>query len=195
MSSRALVLVALLGVVPGSLPGAPWQPLDDAARTAVQHARRPWLEAPMHALTDGGRPLLVAGAIAALAAGTVGRTGLVESAVVLAPVNLVVEGLKWATYRARPDGSHRRSNAAFPSSHAANAFALAVVLGRRWRRAAAPLAILATLVAYSRMYLDRHWLTDVGAGAAIGALGAWLALWAWAALRARGSAPEVVPAD
>ena len=73
----------------------------------------------------------------------------------------------------------KRSNAAFPSSHSANAFAVAFVIARRWRRAAVPAFAFAALVAWSRMYLDRHWLSDVVVGAAL-ALGlAWLTSRAW----------------
>ena len=74
----------------------------------------------MHFASDGARPVLVAGAVVALVAGPVGRAVLLESAVALVPVNIVVEALKRVTFRARPDGSRRRSNAGFPSSHAAN---------------------------------------------------------------------------
>lgn len=58
----------------------------------------------------------------------------------------------------------------FPSGHATAAFsmclALAVVIGgRRW---AIPLALLAGLLAYSRVYLSQHFTEDVLAGAAVG---------------------------
>ncbi len=178
MSARFVLIAALLAW--------PTQPLDEAARAAAQAARRPWLEAPMHFASDGARPLLVAGAVVALAAGTVGRAVLLETAVALVPVNIVTELLKRATFRARPDGSRQRSNAAFPSSHAANAFALALVLARRWRRLWPAFVALALAVAWSRVYLDRHWLSDVVAGAVLGAGLAWLALRAWEGWRARG---------
>lgn len=58
----------------------------------------------------------------------------------------------------------------FPSGHATAAFsmclALAVVIGKRqW---AIPLALLAGLLAYSRVYLSQHFTEDVLAGAAVG---------------------------
>jgi membrane-associated phospholipid phosphatase len=176
MNARALALVALLAW--------PLQPLDDAVRADVQAERTPWLERPMHLVTEGGRPLLVAGGIAAAFAGAGGRALLAEAAVVLVPVNLVVEGLKWWTWRARPDGTRRHGNASFPSSHAANAFAVAVLLARRWRRGAPAFVLVAALVSYSRLYLNRHWLTDVLAGALIGALLAWGLARVWAKRRA-----------
>lgn len=171
MSARFLLLVALFVW--------PTQSLDDAVRSAAQAARRPWLEAPMHFASDDARPLLIAGGVVALAAGAVGRAVLLETAVVLVPVNIVAELLKRATYRIRPDGSHRRSNAAFPSSHTANAFAVAFVLARRWRKLWPAFFALALTVAWSRIYLDRHWLSDVVAGAVVGAGLAWLTLRVW----------------
>ena len=144
----------------------------------------------MHVVSDGGRPLLLAGAVVALASGTVGRVVLLETAIVLVPVNVVVELLKRATFRARPDGTHRRSNAAFPSSHVANAFAVAFVLARRWRMFTPGFIALAATVAWSRVYLDRHWLSDVVAAALLGSGLAWLALLAWERGRARRAGNE-----
>jgi undecaprenyl-diphosphatase len=67
----------------------------------------------------------------------------------------------------------------FPSGHALNAFALASVLALGYPPAA-PLALaLAANVAASRVVLGLHWLSDVVAGAAVGAaigLVAWMAL-------------------
>jgi undecaprenyl-diphosphatase len=182
VSGRVLLLAALLAW--------PTQTWDDAVRSAAQASRRPWLEAPMHVVSDGARPLLVAGAVTALVAGAAGRAVLLETAVVLIPVNLTVELLKRVTFRARPDGTRRQSNAAFPSSHVANAFAVAFVLARRWRRLWPAVFPLAIAVAWSRIYLDRHWLSDVVAGALLGAGLAWLALLAWERWRP-GPAPEV----
>lgn len=165
----------------------PMQPLDDAVRTAVQSHRDPALERPMHLVSDLGRPLLLLTGAVALVSGAAGRALLVEAGVVLVPVNLAVESLKWVTWRARPDGTHRHGNAAFPSSHAANAFAVAVLLARRWRRAWPAWFALAALVGWSRIWLDRHWLSDVVTGALLGALLAWgalLALQRWRASRA-----------
>ncbi|QJX48685.1 phosphatase PAP2 family protein [Hymenobacter taeanensis] len=65
----------------------------------------------------------------------------------------------------------------FISSHAANAFALAVfialVLPRRFRLAKILLFIWAAIVSYSRIYLAAHFPSDVVAGALLGSLLAW----------------------
>ncbi len=156
---------------------APAESLDWQAQRAVQSARRPGLEGTMRMATGIGKPVLVCGAlvVVALVDRAAGLETLRTAALALVPTNLVVEGLKRATDRARPDGEHRRSNASFPSSHAANAFALAWVLARRWPRSAAGLFAFAALVAFSRIYLNRHFTSDVLVGLAIGLLFGWLA--------------------
>src|SRR4029434_9991025 len=112
--------------------------------------------------------------------------------------NVVVETVKRAVNRPRPDGEHRRSNASFPSSHAANAFTVAAILWRRWPRLGPLFGAVAVLVAFSRIYLNRHVLTDVVAGAAIGVFLAWAAvrwLWGWAERRSsRRMTVETPPA-
>lgn len=148
----------------------PLQGMDDAVRSAVQSARTPAMERPMHAASDIGKPAVVLGALLAVAAftGPAGPATARELLAAIAGTNLAVEGLKRLTFRERPDGEHKRSNAAFPSSHAANAFVVAAGLSRRFRRVAIPLWLGALFVAASRVYLDRHWLSDVVVGAAIG---------------------------
>ena len=155
----------------------PLQGVDDAVRSAVQSARTPAMEKPMRAASDIGKPVVVLGALLAVAVftGPAGPATAREVLVALAGTNLAVEGLKRATFRARPDGEHKRSNAAFPSSHSANAFVIAASLTRRFRRLAIPLWFAAAVVAFSRLYLDRHWLSDALVGSAIGVAFAWSA--------------------
>jgi membrane-associated phospholipid phosphatase len=154
---------------------SPLQLADDSMQQAVQSARRPALERPMRTLSDIGRPVVVFGGLLVVAAfdAAAGPSTARLALVALVPTNLVVEGLKWLVNRTRPDGSHRRSNSSFPSSHAANAFALAVILARRYRRAGVLFFLLAVAVAASRVYLNRHYVSDVVVGAAIGAAAAW----------------------
>jgi len=64
----------------------------------------------------------------------------------------------------------------FPSSHAANATASAVLLSLLWRKWVPWVCLgFAGLVSLSRIYIGVHWPSDVLAGIAIGAGLAWLA--------------------
>jgi undecaprenyl-diphosphatase len=64
----------------------------------------------------------------------------------------------------------------FPSGHAANAVAAAIVLGQVWRRGRALTWVAATIVAVARVYLGVHYPLDAVAGSLTGALCAWVAL-------------------
>jgi undecaprenyl-diphosphatase len=59
---------------------------------------------------------------------------------------------------------------AFPSGHAASAFAAATVIAWASRRLAIPAYVLAAIVAWSRVYVGVHWPLDVIGGAALGTL-------------------------
>ena len=74
--------------------------------------------------------------------------------------------IKIATNRERPDGSSRDS---FPSGHSGTSFAAATVLDRTYGRVAGwPALGLAGFVAASRVVGNRHFFSDVVAGAVIG---------------------------
>ncbi|HTY08070.1 MAG TPA: phosphatase PAP2 family protein [Candidatus Edwardsbacteria bacterium] len=89
---------------------------------------------------------------------------------------LVAAGLKYAVDRPRPEGPTTRSNSSFPSGHSTAAFALATVFAHEYPTLSIPCYALATGVALSRIYLGRHYPSDVLAGAAIGFVSARLAL-------------------
>lgn len=80
----------------------------------------------------------------------------------------MVQPIKFATHRERPDLSNHHS---FPSGHAAITFAGATVLERHlgWRRSLLGYAI-ASYVASSRLHDNRHYLSDVVFGAAVGTI-------------------------
>ena len=79
---------------------------------------------------------------------------------------LLVGPIKHASRRYRPDGSNRLS---FPSGHTANAFAIAGVLNSHFGpRVGIPFYAWSVLVAGARMEGNRHYLSDVIAGSAIG---------------------------
>lgn len=74
--------------------------------------------------------------------------------------------LKEVVHRERPNGE---DNLAFPSGHASNAFTLAAVAERHYGwKAGLPAYTLASLVAVSRLQRNKHYLSDVMAGATLG---------------------------
>lgn len=84
--------------------------------------------------------------------------------------------LKWATNRQRPHGEpHSRANSSFPSSHASSSFAVAFSISTCYPRFSVAAYGGAALIAYSRVYLDAHYATDVLVGAGVGILGGYLA--------------------
>jgi membrane-associated phospholipid phosphatase len=85
-----------------------------------------------------------------------------------AVTEVLVEPIKFASNRERPDGSNYQS---FPSGHAAITFAAAAVIERHlgWKRSLAAYAI-AAYVSTSRLHDNRHYLSDVVFGAAVGTI-------------------------
>ena len=81
---------------------------------------------------------------------------------------MIVETMKYSTRRQRPDGSGANS---FPSGHAAGTFAVATALERHasWKLWA-PAYAGAAYVAMSRLHDNRHYLSDVVFGAAVGTM-------------------------
>jgi membrane-associated phospholipid phosphatase len=81
---------------------------------------------------------------------------------------LMIEPLKFAVRRERPDGSDHQS---FPSGHASVTFATATVIERHlgWRKSLLGYAV-ASYVAMSRIHDNRHYLSDVIFGAAVGSI-------------------------
>ena len=82
-------------------------------------------------------------------------------------VNLgYTELIKLVVGRERPNGQDNKS---FPSGHTSNAFALAAVAERHYGwKVGVPAYLLAGAVGASRLQQDKHYLSDVVAGATLG---------------------------
>lgn len=84
---------------------------------------------------------------------------------------IAVNGLKYSVRRMRPDGTSRNS---FPSGHTATAFMMATILHKEygWRSPWFSIGgyTVAAATGISRVMNNRHWTTDVVAGATVGIL-------------------------
>ena len=92
----------------------------------------------------------------------------------------VVHTTKHVVNRTRPDGS---ANNSFPSGHTGTAFVAAEFLHQEYKDQSVWISVggyaMATLVGVSRVYNDRHWVSDVVAGAGIGILSTKLVYWTY----------------
>ena len=94
---------------------------------------------------------------------------LTSDALSVAVMSAAVNGVKYSVGRLRPDGSRHNS---FPSGHTATAFMTATMLHKEygWRSPWFSIGgyTAAAVTGVSRLMNNRHWMTDVMAGAAIG---------------------------
>jgi membrane-associated phospholipid phosphatase len=162
-----------------SVLGATAESLDQRLFNQI-HVRwqRDWLDGPMQILTDVGEEEVGIG-LCALVGLFGGEKALQSAKLALAADGasaLVTFGLKNAVNRPRPEGETERSNSSFPSGHATGAFALATVFAHQYPRSAIPCYTAAAGIALSRVYLGRHYPSDVLAGAAVGYATARLAI-------------------
>ena len=122
----------------------------------------------------GGALFQVGGAFATYGLGrAVGRPGIASLGRDLVRAQLLTQGItqamKYGVRRTRPDGSNAAS---FPSGHSSGTFASATVLHRHYGwKAGVPAYAVATWVAASRLSENKHFLSDVAFGAAVGILG------------------------
>lgn len=108
-------------------------------------------------------------------AGIKGKNSLVDATGIYMLSTAIMGGsvflLKKEAHRLRPDGSGYNS---FPSGHTATAFAAAEFLHQEYKEVSPWYGIagyaVATATGTLRMYNNKHWLSDVVAGAGIGIL-------------------------
>lgn len=158
--------------------------MDVAVYAAVASTPTPSLDRGLRSLShaaDYSRLSMASATLLATFGGREGRRaaamGLASVAVTSAVVNQAVKRLG---ARRRPDREGGEVPAArhvpmprstsFPSGHSAAAFAFATGVGRTLPHAAAPLRVLAAVVAYSRVHTGVHYPGDVVAGSLLGAV-------------------------
>ena len=161
-----------MGTVSGWL-----QQLDRATGEAVVGLRTPVLDVAFRLLSQilWFKLAVLGTALAVGRARGSFRPGLTVAVTLLA-TTLATTALKSVFGRLRPPLDDHAitalvplpGDASFPSGHASGAFAAAVALGLLVPRARVPALVVAALVAFSRIWLGVHYLSDVIAGALLG---------------------------
>jgi hypothetical protein len=116
------------------------------------------------------------------AIGIKGKHNLRDRSMIYAMSNLFMSGIVFSvkniSNEIRPDGS---DNLSFPSGHTAASFVGAEFLRQEYKDVSAWYGVagyaMATTTAYLRMHNNKHWLSDVVAGAGIGIASTKLAYW------------------
>ncbi len=134
------------------------------------------------------------------AAGIHGAHNFKDRTIILLMANIFANGTvfsvkSWAHER-RPDGS---DYASFPSGHTAEAFAGAEFMRMEYKDVSPWYGIagyaMATATGMLRMYNDKHWMSDVVAGAGVGIASTRLAYWLYPKMQrlfGKGKNPDKV---
>jgi membrane-associated phospholipid phosphatase len=206
MSERAATFwtvgLAVLMVLLTALGLARWdQPVLEAIRAG---ACQSWVETARFFSRYGDFPFLLAAGVIALGISLRLRAtawSRIFTAMILAGIlaGLASNVTKLATGRVRPRVEHtehgwygpkhedrwvslRHDFQSFPSSHAACAFGFffPLFLSRRWVGTAG--LLVAAAIAWSRVQLNAHHISDIATGALLGAVVGWL-VWRWIVAR------------
>jgi membrane-associated phospholipid phosphatase len=116
------------------------------------------------------------------AAGIHGRDNFKDRTMILLMANVFANGTVFSvknwSHELRPDGSDYQS---FPSGHTAEAFAGAEFMRMEYKDVSPWYGVagyaMATATGMLRMYNDKHWMSDVVAGAGVGIASTRLAYW------------------
>lgn len=183
-----------LGVLEDVVSGDPLVRADDAVFRLLQSLRTVWADQVMVAITELGDELVTAAVAIAALLWLVWRRdwrAAVHGVAVVSGAGLFTILLKATLHQPRPSELYAGWDAfSFPSGHAtvnAALYALlAILIAReiepRWRPfIVVGAALFVSAVAFSRLYLGAHWISDVLGGLAFGI--AWAALLSIAYLR------------
>lgn len=160
-----------------------WHPLSDLNHSTNKEIQED--HAGFHTVADSYLQFAPAAAVYVLnAAGVHGRHNLRDRTIILGISAVLTAGavelVKRTTHEIRPDGSDDLS---FPSGHTATAFASAEFLRQEYKDVSPWYGIAgyaaATATGALRMYNNKHWFSDVVAGAGLGILSTKAAYWVY----------------
>lgn len=179
LTGEKALIIGAIGVGIGGLSLA-----DRDIRHEVRHRRKDSLDDAASAVSlFGYAPVLFGLNVGAIVVGEgikefSGDSKLLDSALLAAESQLITlafsEGIAYATARSGPRDSSdpfrfQWGRSSFPSSHTSQAFAVAAVFSDRYGQPVSAAAYgLAGLVGISRLIQDKHWASDVAAGAVLG---------------------------
>ena len=123
--------------------------------------------------------------------------GLLDMVILSGVSNLFAGGISYGTKttvgRVRPNNSSR----SFPSAHTQTAFVAAEFLHQEYKDQSVWISIggysAATFVGIARVYKNKHWVSDVVAGAGIGILSTKAVYWAYPYLKKKHSGKKTSP--
>lgn len=172
-------------IIPGVLIGAGIIRLESGWLRHTDHETKEELQEHPHSnlgIDDFSQYSSLAAAYGLRLCGVKGLHDYVDLTIISATAYMLagvsVFGVKTLTKVIRPDGSTPNS---FPSGHTTTAFVGAEILRREYWNVSPWIGIAGYAVAaetgFLRMYNNRHWLTDVVAGAGFGILCAQAAYW------------------
>ena len=174
-----LLILALFAGDWWALRTSEGQAFDRAAYHAIHDTyRAPWLDKSMAFATRLGETR--SGLFGLVFFGFFG-TPVAQVTAKLAAVSLIgsagiTAATKWLVNRERPEGPQDRKNSSFPSAHAVGAAAVAVLVSKRHGRLGWLAWAMALWIGLSRIYLGRHFPTDVLSGFLLGGIASWLVL-------------------
>ena len=142
--------------------------VEEEVKEVILKTDRGWVDDSMGVITHLGDKEVIVPAM------LVSPTELRRDAVLgFTTSQLITEVLKYSIGKTRPNTGRREfapfsGHRSFPSGHAAGSFAFATAIAEHYPDYKFVAYATATLIAASRLYENKHWVSDVVVGSAIG---------------------------
>lgn len=171
------ILIFTAGLPPAASPNAIGDADRDLFRYIHEDMENGFLDSTLPVIQRMGETQVYLGICTVLCA--FGNEKMIETGTLAAAAAMasgsVTYALKHIVGRARPLSESEEDS--FPSGHATLAFTMATVAGHEYPRLRIPLYVGALGTAFARIYLGRHYPGDVIAGALIGTLAGFQAIY------------------